>query len=149
MKTVSVKTNLITGALFMLLAIVTWIVIPYQIPIPENGTVITDPSFFPRVFTACLFVVGLVLFVLTLVSKKENIVKVDIGEQLGMLLYLGMIILFVVLMQFAGFLVSSVIFGVGSLLYFHCRNKWYYIIVVAAAVLVFLGFRFLLNVNLP
>ena len=142
------KSNLVSGLLFMAVAAVVWFLIPRQIAIPANGTVITDPSFFPKVFTVALFIVGTVI-VVSVLFHKEVLIQVDTTKQLHMLIYLGMLIVFGILMNIVGFLIASIIFGAGSLIFFRCRKKSYYVITTLAAIIVFIGFKYLLNIDLP
>lgn len=143
------KSNLVSGLLFMSVAAVVWFLIPRQIAIPANGTVITDPSFFPKVFTVALFIVGTVIVVVSALFHKEVLIQVDTTKQLHMLIYLGMLIVFGILMNIVGFLIASIIFGTGSLIFFRCRKKSYYVITALAAIIVFIGFKYLLNIDLP
>jgi len=143
------KSNLISGLLFIAIAVIIWLLIPHQIAIPINGTVITDPSFFPRVFTVALFILGIVIVFVSIIFQREVVVQVDTAKQLHMLIYLGMLIVFGIMMNTVGFLIAAMFFGTGSLLFFRCKKKSYYIITLLATIVVFIGFKYLLNIDLP
>jgi hypothetical protein len=144
-----IRTNVAAAILFMVFAGVGWILVPLQIKVPPQATVVTDPSFFPKIFLVALFVHGLMLLAGSIIQKKYDETNYDMRMQLNALSFFGCIIFFVVLIEIIGFLISSIIFSVGSLAFNKCKKWYYYLTVVIIAALIYFAFVFLLKVSLP
>lgn len=78
-----IKVNIVGGAIFIILSLILWFLIPSQIPINNDG-IITSRSF-PRLIVLIMFFSSLFIFVsdiLKMISKRPvNEVEVNIKEE--------------------------------------------------------------------
>ena len=78
-----IKVNIVGGAIFLILSMILWYLIPSQIPI--NGDAVITSRSFPKLIVLLMFFSSLFIFVsdiLKMISKRPvNEVEVNIKEE--------------------------------------------------------------------
>jgi hypothetical protein len=145
-----VKTNLVSGLFASILGIVLLAINPLQIQEEKflaNGQIRADSI--PKATSYVMIFLGMVLLLQSIVLKKEDIVEIENKAFGRSLLFLGMLVVYAVLFAYTGYLMSSIVFSLGLLLFLRCKNKLYYVICTVFPVLVYIIFSYGLSVNLP
>lgn len=135
-----IKTNLCAGILCVFAAVIIWLIIPAQIGEAASDNITSNARLFPQMFTILIGGLGAVLIGMSLLFHKEVIREIRVGQEARVLGYYGLVALFSVMIPITGFLISSVLFVVASLIYLKSRNQWHYIAGVLVAVIVYLIF---------
>lgn len=146
---IKLRTNLIGGLLGLIIAAIIWFVIPAQIKVMQASTYSVDARFMPRLVTLIIALMSIVLLIQSLVLKKERIVDIIIKEETRVIVFYLILVAYVVLIPIIGFLISTLLISLGTLLYLRCKRKSYYIITGVIVAGIYLAFIFLLNVPLP
>lgn len=145
-----IKLDLVSGVFFFILSVLLVILIPSQIKVLGDSH-ITARSF-PYLLSFLIMVMSLRLIITDLFKiirkQKINTKKFDLKVEMKALIIFGILIGYLILMPFTGFLISSLLMCVSFLFFFRTKRKIYYLIVVVACVIVFYIFRFGLNVQL-
>lgn len=108
----------------------------------------TGPAFMPRIYCGLLLFLSMVLLVQTIIKKgkeegKENTLPYAIAS-------MGFILVYIVLIPFIGFYISTLLVVFGLLFFQKVRNKWALIAVpLCTAFFVFIFFEKLLKVSIP
>ncbi|WP_100010042.1 tripartite tricarboxylate transporter TctB family protein [Lentibacillus sediminis] len=147
---IRIPTNLVGGIIMMLLSIIIWFLIPEQIatdPAFQGG--IVDSRFVPRILVGIMFILSMFLITLSLIFKKENIVVYDLKNEFRAFGYLGILVLYVLLVNYAGFLIACLLMGIGTLAYMKSKSLKYYMIIIVAFLIIYFVFTNLLAVPLP
>lgn len=147
MKTVKINTNLIFGIIAIVVSIVLWLLIPSQVPPSLVATEFINGSFMPKLMSGIMFICGLISILKGFFSKNKDKKEICLKLESKNMLYLLMIGVFVILATKVSFLMASVLFGVSSLYFMHCKNIKKYIIVALVAVAVCLIFKYGLKVK--
>ena len=147
--TIKLRTNLIGGLLGLIIAAIIWFVIPVQVKVMQASTYSVDARFMPRLVTLIIALMSIVLLIQSLVLKKERIVDIIIKEETRVIVFYLILVAYVVLIPIIGFLISTLLISLGTLLYLRCKRKSYYIITGVIVAGIYLAFIFLLNVPLP
>jgi hypothetical protein len=145
-----VKTNLISGMLASILGIVLLVINPLQIQEEKfltNGQIRAD--FIPKATSYVMILLGVILLVQSIVLKKEKIIEIEAKAFTRSLIFLGMLIVYAILFTYIGYLISSILFSVGLLLFLKCKKPLYYGICIVFPVLVYVVFTYGLSVKLP
>ena len=146
-----IKVNIVGGAIFIILSLILWFLIPSQIPINTDG-IITSRSF-PRLIVLMMFFSSLFIFVsdiLKLISKRPvNEVEVNLKEEGKAAVVCLLLVLYAFLLNKIGFMIASIVYCYLMLLFFKCRNWKYYTTVTVICVVVTYIFKNILLVQLP
>lgn len=146
-----IKVNIVGGAVFIVLSLILWFLIPSQIPINTDG-IITSRSF-PRLIVLIMFFSSLFIFVsdiLKIISKRPvHEVELNLKEEGKAAVVCGLLILYAFLLDKIGFMISSIVYCYLMLLFFKCRNWKYYLTVTIVCVTVTYIFKNVLLVQLP
>lgn len=125
--------NTITGTIILIFAVVIYSLIPSQIILIETERVTFSPAFYPRLVIATLAVFSLIYVVLsffqekkrTTVAKEKKIDQEETvilgGYALRTLITIMIVVAYVYLFEFSGFLVATPL-GLGALTY-HMGNR--------------------------
>lgn len=144
------KKNLSAGVLSCILGIAYWFLIPIGIDAKvEIETNAVGPEYMPRLISVLLIVLGAMLIVQSVVLKKDEVFVWNFHQEKPVLLYLAVLFGLIVLIPLIGFLVSSIVAAVLFLLLMQEKNKWFYGIVLAICILIYVIFRFALGIPLP
>ena len=101
-----IKTNLVSGIIFLILSVAIYVLIPGQIAQPSHLGAGPSPRTIPKLVSAVMFICSLLLIVQSLVFKKEKVIVIDFSEEKSVFKAILFIILFGVLMITAGYLVA-------------------------------------------
>ncbi|EOS76000.1 hypothetical protein C819_02075 [Lachnospiraceae bacterium 10-1] len=150
-KEVSLPIELITGILFLLLGVVILLIMPKQVPVSDTDVING------RAFPTLLMVVMMIFSGIILLKELYNYFikkcplttkKVNLLVEVKALEILAILFLTYLICKITDLFVIGAIFCcLGFLLYFRCRKKSYYAITLVTAVLIWVAFRFGLNVN--
>ena len=150
-KEVRLPVDLVTGAFFLLLGTVILLVMPNQVPVSDTDVV--NGRAFPTLLMVVMMICsGVVLgnelyriFVKKLPPLTKNInllVEVKALEILAILL-----LTYVICRVTDLFVIGAIFCSLAFLVYFRCRKVSYYAITLTVAVLIWVAFRFGLNVS--
>lgn len=150
---VKLNSNMVTGAIFLVISVWLLVVLPSQIKTYETGSV--TAATVPTLLLRCLLVCSVVLFLQGCISKdkKEYVISGallsrEYIKKLKPAIYIGMLLAYAVLLPQIGFVISSLLLANGILLYFHTRKWWFYLIASANVLLAYYVFQ-AINVTLP
>ncbi len=145
------KLHIVTGVFFLLLGAVILLIMPKQVPVSDSDVI--NGQAFPTLLMAVMMICsGVVLakelyniFVKKMPPAMKNInllVEVKALEILAILL-----LTYVICRVTDLFVVGAIFCSLAFLIYFRCRKLSYYAITLTVAVLIWIAFRFGLNVN--
>jgi uncharacterized membrane protein len=145
-----VRRNFCSGIFAMVFSVALWITIPFQISGKKLAyTAAVGSDYLPKIVAVCCFVTGVLMLINSLVLKKEKFIEINFKRELKVLGTVAVMLLFTVLSPLIGFLVSSILAMVLTLLFLKCRIWHYYLIMSLLATFVYFSFKYLLNVRLP
>ena len=147
---VRVPTNLVGGISFFSISIVLVILIPKQIPIMAFfQTTNINSRFVPYILSGIIFLLSMILIIQSLVFKKEQYLEFDLSKEMKGLLYILILILFVFLVKYIGFLISSILMGAGTLAFLKVKAVKTYAIVLISILVLNVLFVYAFNIPLP
>ena len=150
-KEMKLPIDIVTGVFFLLLGAVILLIMPKQVPVSDSDVI--NGQAFPTLLMAVMMICsGVVLakelyniFVKKMPPAMKNInllVEVKALEILAILL-----LTYVICRVTDLFVVGAIFCSLAFLIYFRCRKLGYYAITLTVAVLIWIAFRFGLNVN--
>lgn len=145
----NVPTDLVGGVLFLIFGIVMLLVIPGQIEVGKKEVVTgrAFPDLLMVILIACSAILVLTQVVKLIRHQPVKVTKLNLlTEVRALLIFAFMLIYFFVCQWTNNFAIGSCVFGLLMLLFFRCKKPLYYAIVLAAAVLIWVAFRYGLNV---
>ncbi|WP_101474460.1 tripartite tricarboxylate transporter TctB family protein [Fusobacterium sp.] len=146
-----IKVNLVGGFIFLIVSIVLWYCIPFQIP--EDKTSMITSRTFPELIIIIMFLSSCILFfsdVIKLLRKKKVAeIEIDLNEEGRAVIICLLLIAYVFLFTRIGFLFSSILFSYGMLIFFRCKNWKYYVTLTILPIIITYIFKYLLMVQLP
>lgn len=101
-----IKTNLVSGIIFILIGIAILVLIPGQIKIPAHLTTGPSPQIIPRLAAVGMLICSAILIIQSLVFKKEKIIEIDFKYEKTTFLIIASVLLFGILMITAGYLIA-------------------------------------------
>lgn len=141
-------SNRATGIVSIVLGIICWIIIPYQIGEDYSLTYGITSKTVPYAVAVLWIVCGIVLIVQSLVLKKDEIKTLKWEKELKALAYIGVLALYAFLFRI-NFLLSSIFLGTITLAFTGSRRKLYYLIVILSSGIIFLLFKYVLHIAMP
>ena len=147
MKTVKIKTNLIFGVVAILFAVIVWVIIPQQVKPSKVATEYVNGSFMPKLMCGIIFCSGIICLIKSIFLKDNDEKEINISVELKNIFYLVIIFAYGLLARYVSFILSSVLFGIVSLVYMRTKNWKKYVIVIVFAVTVCLIFKYGLRVR--
>lgn len=149
MKKFKIKTNLVSGIIMGVIALILILVMPSQVRVPAYDSGAPSPRIIPGICLAIMLVSSIALIIQSLVLKQEKVVEFDWAkEKPAILLILGMCV-YIGLMLCIGYVLASLIVFVGVLIYVGERKPGPYIVAIVAAFVIFLMFKNVFNISLP
>ena len=150
-KEMKLPIDIVTGVFFLLLGAVILLIMPKQVPVSDSDVI--NGQAFPTLLMAVMMICsGVVLakelyniFVKKMPPAMKNInllVEVKALEILAILL-----LTYVICRVTDLFVVGAIFCSLAFLIYFRCRKLSYYAITLTVAVLIWIAFRFGLNVS--
>lgn len=147
---VKVHTDLVSGIFFLLFSVALFLVIPSQVKVVTDEVV--NSRTFPYILSLIIMAVSLktvAVEVIKLVKKKEVEKKeFDVKVEAKALFLFSLLIVYVILIQVIGYLVSSLLMVSSFLVFFKTKKWYYYAITLGLTVAIFYIFRIVLNVQL-
>lgn len=149
------NSEIISGAVFLVAAIVLWLLIPSQINTMETSQVTAQTM--PKIvigglgiFSFCLLMQG----IFTIPKKEVYISRAamaseEFRKEMKSVIYAAIFLAYLAAFSWLGFLASSVLLTVAILLFYGARRWYYYAIPLAMIVVVYFVFKILLKVSLP
>ncbi len=144
---IRIKSNLAGGILTFGFAAVLWILIPLQISLMNNNAYI-DARFVPRIVAIAIGIGGLSL-ILQSIFGKDTYIELNLRKEAKAVLYIGLLILYAYLLPVAGYLITTPVLGIMTLLISGEKNKKYYAVTLALVGILYCIFTFLLKIKLP
>lgn len=149
-KEVTLPTDMIGAALFMILAIVMLVIMPKQVPVSETDVV--NGRVFPTMLMVLMIICCGMLMVQNVIKMKKkeplHTCTLNLLTEVKALIILAILFLTYLICKVTDlFVVGAVFCCLGFLTYFRCRKKLYYVITILLAVVIWAAFRFGLNVR--
>lgn len=150
-KKIKLYVNFIGPIVFIIFALTVLFLMPSQILLLEQTTI--TPRSFPTLLMGLILLCSVLQLVIEIVktikTKKPEVKEINALVEVKALILMVMLILYALLINFLGFILSSILFGAGMLAFFRVKNALFYLIIVLAAVVVGIFFQTILNVPLP
>ncbi|MGL4862142.1 MAG: tripartite tricarboxylate transporter TctB family protein, partial [Cetobacterium sp.] len=113
------KTNLIGGSLFLSISVIIWFLIPSQIILTQNTSI--NSQTFPRLIVS-LSIISSILLILKesiKIIKKEPTEEIEFifNNEVKVIVMLILLVVYVFLFEYLGFLFSSIIYSFLTLMY--------------------------------
>lgn len=148
-KEVTLPTDMIGAALFMVIGIILLIAMPGQVPVSETDVV--NGRVFPSMLMILMIGCCALLLIQNIIKmlKKETLhtCTINLLTEVKALIILGILLITYLICRVTGlFALGAVFCALAFLIYFRCRKKLYYGITVSLAVLIWAAFRFGLGV---
>lgn len=142
--------NLCSGIIAVVAGVTLMLMLPYHIKSKVNNmTAAVGPEYLPRLVIYLMIACGIALIFTSLVLKKEEYVEIELKRELHSMMYFAALVVYVVMMQYLGFIISSALFGLASLMLMEDRNPRHIGATMVLVAAVALAFRYGLNVPLP
>lgn len=150
MERLTFKKNLTSGIIGLAFGAVMWFAIPYCIK--SKITMVSSnigPDYLPKLVAIVMIVCGIGLIFQSLVLKKDETVEVEFSKEGRAMLFALAMIIYVVVLPYAGFVIASGLFACVSLFLMECRKKLYYLYAILLVLVIFAAFKYGLSVALP
>lgn len=149
-KEMSVPMDLVGGIIMLVAAVVLYLLLPSEIKIKESDVV--NGRVFPSMLMILMGFCSLLLIVKEIVKlsrgQQVNQVKLNLLVEVKAVVIFCLFLVFYFVSQWCeNFAVGACAFTVLMLLFFRCKKWHYYLITLAAAVLIWVAFRYGLNVR--
>ena len=150
-KEIKLPTELVTGIFFLLLGGILLLVMPSQVPVSHTDVV--NGRAFPTLLMIIMMICSGIILIKELynifVKKLPPITKtINLLVEVKALVILGILLLTYVICRVTNLFVIGAIFcSFGFLIYFRCRKPAYYGITLTVSIIIWVAFRFGLNVN--
>lgn len=149
------NSEVISGAIFLVVAVVLWLLIPSQIDTMETSKINAQTVPAIAVGGLALSSLGLLLQGIFTIPKKEFMITRDtlisnkFRNEMKSLFYAGMLLVYAVVLTWAGFLVATGLLTVAILVFYGTRKWYYYAIPLVTVGVVYFVFKTVLHVSLP
>lgn len=145
---INFKSNLVSGIISTIFAIVLWLIIPIQCADVSNKMIKSD--FLPRLIAAVILVCGIWLIAQSILKpEKERIVSMDLKKEGRVAIYMVGLIIYTLVFAKIGFLFSSLLLSLFTLIFIKERRPMFYLIVVIYVTAIFFVFKYALGIPLP
>lgn len=149
------NAEIISGSIFLLVAVVLWLLIPSQIHTLETSAI--NAQTVPKIVTGGmgLFSFGLLMQGIFTLPKKvvvitrAALVSDNFRKEFKSVFYAIIFLVYLVALTWLGFLISTVLLTIAILLFYGARKWFYYAIPLAMVLVVYFIFKILLKVSLP
>lgn len=149
------NSDIISGAIFALIAAVIWCLIPYQINTMETTSVTAQTI--PHIVIGGMFIFSVALLIQGIFAtpKKEFVItsksfkSESFKKELKSVVFALLLIIFAVLLNFTGFIIASLFLVISVLIFYGARKWYYYAISISTVGIVYYIFKIILSVTLP
>ncbi len=78
---------------------------------PQSRNGVPGPAVFPRIIAAIIIACSAIVLIRSLISKEENINKVDYSSKdaIGVYITMGGLIVYIILLKYLGFIIDTII----------------------------------------
>jgi len=147
---ITYPSDLVTGVLFLIVSVVILLIMPQQVVVSEKDVV--NGRAFPTMLAYLMMAMSLLMTgneLVKLVTKKPLVTKtVNALVEVKALVLIAILLVTYLLAKVTDlFVIGGLFCAVAFLVFFRCKKKSYYAITVTAAVLIWVVFRFVLNVS--
>ncbi|WP_215698345.1 tripartite tricarboxylate transporter TctB family protein [Clostridium sp. MCC353] len=146
---IKIKTNLVSGILFLILSGVLLAVIPAQIRQTYQQNQYIDAKAIPQMVGCITALISVILIVKSLVLHQETIKVYAVKPEMMAVLYFCGLLFYLFLIPRLGFFLSSLLMGVGTMAYQKVKSVKQWLVVLAIMVVIYFGFSKGLNIMLP
>ena len=144
-----IKTNLVSGVLFVTLGILLLLLMPGQIVVSDTTPFLESARVGPTSAVIMMLTGGMMLLFKSIVLKKEHIVTVYFSDQKHALFIIAAIILFAGMIYFTGYIIAAVVLTAALYRFYRIDKPILLFIALATAMLVYLLFTNVFSVSLP
>ncbi|WP_283673418.1 tripartite tricarboxylate transporter TctB family protein [Butyricicoccus sp. Marseille-Q5471] len=149
------NSEIISGIVFLVAAAILWVLVPSQIDTLETSAV--NAQTIPRIAIGGMFLFSLGLLLQGVFANEKKVVILNrstfasesFRKEMRSVLYALILLAYIVLLTFVGFLISTALLVVAILLFYGVRKWYYYAIPLAMVGVVYFVFKTLLHVSLP
>lgn len=148
--TLKLNSNIVSGIVFLILSSLILFLMPQQIVLMQESSV--NAQSIPKLISMVMLVCSVLLLIqgIFFTEKKEvSINKESIRKEFRGITMIGIFIGYALLIEKAGFLISSLLLCIVCLLFFKIRDWRYYASTFVVVFIVYYAFAVALNVNLP
>lgn len=129
----------------MIFSAVIWVMIPNHIAVDEEGL---NAQFFPKIVVVTIFILSTILSISSFFNKDETILILEVTNELKIIAFALSMVAYIYLLNKIGFIISSIIFTTTSLLFLHGKKR-YLIVMSIFIIIIYISFRFILDIRLP
>lgn len=149
------NSEIISGIVFLVAAAILWVLVPSQIDTLETSAV--NAQTIPRIAIGGMFLFSVGLLLQGIFANEKKVVILNrstfasesFRKEMRSVLYALILLAYIVLLTFVGFLISTALLVVAILLFYGARKWYYYAIPLAMVGVVYFVFKTLLHVSLP
>ena len=149
------NSEIISGSVFLIAAVVLWLLIPSQINTMETSAI--NAQTIPKIAIGGLglFSLGLLLQGIFSVPKKDVVItraglmSDRFLKEFRSVVYAIILLIYLVAITWMGFLISTVLLTIAILLFYGARRWYYYAIPLVMVGVVYFIFKMLLKISLP
>lgn len=149
-KNITLPTDIIGAVVFLAFAVFILLIMPQQVTVSDKDVV--NGRAFPTLLMGLMIICCVILLVQALVKWKkkqpQHTVTINLLTELRALIILAILFATWWICRITDLFLAGAIFcALAFLVYFRCKKVSYYIITVGAAVLIWVAFRYGLNVR--
>ena len=152
---VKYNSEIIAGSIFSIVSFVLWILIPNQIQTMETSSV--NAQTFPKIAVGGMFLFSVALLLqgifsipkMQVIISKETIKSEEFKKEMKSVIYAIILLTYTILITFCGFIVSTIMLVVATLLFYKSKKWYYYAISCSVVFIVYYVFANVLRVSLP
>lgn len=148
------KTNMVLAIISCVVGILILILIPFQVSAVSSNDRTLGADFFPKLIGVLMIVASVGLFAESFYAYKLGIgseaeTGIQWKREKKVLTIFLLLVVYVLALQFVGFLVGSILFGTAMMIILGVRTWWYFVIFIVSVFIVYYVFHYLLYVHLP
>ncbi|MBE6904889.1 MAG: tripartite tricarboxylate transporter TctB family protein [Ruminococcaceae bacterium] len=149
-KQINIPIELIAAILFLVVAIILLLLMPSQVTVKDTDVV--NGRVFPTYLFGMMIIgsTALIMKEIVHIIRKEPIATktVNLLTEVKALVIFGIMILYFVICIWTDlFVIGAIVCALAFQLFFRCKKPSYYVITVAAAIVIWAAFRFVLGVR--
>lgn len=144
-KKYKIPTNLCAGVFSLVFGLIVIMLIPSQIKSMEQSGITSGTI--PYALAGIMVVIGIWLLFQRFVLKKEDYTEIELSVEKRRLIYLGGLVLYAFIIEYIGFLVSSLLIGAFTLWYMEDKKPMHYVSAGISIAVIYLVFRFALGID--
>jgi|SRR5690625_406191 len=128
-----VNKDVISSLIFAFLSLIVWFLIPYQIQLGEHSERIVNAQLVPKIASATIFILSIVLFIQSVLKLRKNEAKdkkvpIPIKEEIKVVIVLISLFIYALIMPIIGFILSSILICSIILLIMNVKKWKYYVV---------------------